>query len=288
MMENNPPLNLAELDCDLRTQLADAGVAFAELPHVLRHYAVAGAIFNKAGDLYEGDLATIRNSALQLTKAGIPLHPDTKFYFYNLLAPIHCDILAINGRYKDDVEYPKADVLAVCGVWGGEAHGLDHTVWYLRESQKKPFDSFREMYGDYSLPGVRNDRLTTISEYQREGAWPLAAHNLGIKMVVTRGPDGIDAINSGDFELPPYRTLIDTRENFAPEYSSVGGGLGILIHEDYLAAHDWKTLSARDHLLGERLAAVKGGNHFERVVEERKRADNKLLRQAIRQHIARL
>jgi hypothetical protein len=266
MSGKNNPLHSDALDAVLKSRLAEEGVVFADVPHALRDYAVAGAVFNAAGELYGADEYTIRNSAKQLSDAGIPLHPDTKFFFYNLLAPVRCDFLEVLDDWNDEIAYPASDVLLVCGIWGGRAGREGNDFHSLHSEQKKPYRDFREMYLDYSA-GFRNDRLVTISRYQRgDDAWPAAAAKIGAKIVVTRGPDGIDAINSYDFEQPPYRTLVDTREKFAAEHSTIGGGLGILAHGGYLESKGESLRAAfnKNSLLGERLEKVLRGASFER------------------------
>ena len=86
-------------------------------------------------------------------------------------------------------------------------------------------------------------------------SWPIAADTTNAKIVVTRGPDGIDALNSKDFMLGDfYRAAIHTHENFEYIGGLIGGPLGIVVHKD--AVQELKQTANRKDHLGRRILAL--------------------------------
>lgn len=218
---------------------------------VIKTVAVVGALFDSKFSLFNDDLRTIEKSFDVLHRAGIPCSPETNFRFYNLLAPIKSDFLRaalVEG------EYHKADALIVCGVWGGKSDRYSPSSFHPDQIDK-PYENFREIYWDISK-GYRHNREVSISHIQSmEGTWAQAANAIGAKVVITRGPTGIDAINSDDFLHGSfYKAAFQTKDQFEHVSATIGGSLGILVHKD--AVKDLKAVANPQDALGKRILAM--------------------------------
>ncbi len=197
----------------------------------IRSVAVVGALIDSKHTLFGDDVRTIEQTFTLLGRAGIGIDPAPSFQFYNLLAPVRSDFL--KAALEDKIA-PPADLLIVCGVWGGRSR--DYTPDRFHPDQiETPYENFQEVYWD-KFKGYRENREVSISPLQSaEGAWADAADAIGAKIVVTRGPTGIDAINSDDFlSRPFYKAAACTKDQIGYVSGIVCGPLSFLVHESAL------------------------------------------------------
>lgn len=219
----NPPFAEASLDRALARWVPPS-----DKEPLVRSVAVVGALLDSKNMLFGDDVRTIEQSFTLLGRAGIGIDPAPSFQFYNLLAPVRSDFL--KAALVDDIA-PKADLLIVCGVWGGRSR--DYTSDRFHPDQiEKPYENFQEVYWD-RFKGYRENREVSISRLQcAEGVWADAADAVGAKIVVTRGPDGIDAINSDDFlSRPFYKAAAHTKDQVGYVSGIICGSLSFLVHE---------------------------------------------------------
>lgn len=233
-------------------QSPDLQIPFRGLPgfsndeNALRDVAIVGALFDLKGNMLPDDSWTIKNTFKQLADAGIRVHTDSRFYFYNLLPPVSSDFLAINnGLLRDPIP---SDLLITCGICN--SHPGRYNTWdRMPENRKIGFTDFSNMYGDYEIfPDRYVNRATAISRFQCSEIWQKCAENIGAKIIVARG--GYDEVNSEMFEGDIFQNIIHTNENFAKEYGIIGGSLGILMKTGY--AQTLRAVFNRKSMLGAR------------------------------------
>lgn len=242
-----PPFRSEALDKDVARFHSRKG---SEEP-LVQSVAVVGALLDSRYSMHLDDLRTLEKSYDILDRAGIPRAPVPELHIYNILAPVRSDFLraALVDRLA-----PKADMLVVCGVWGG--HGdryCEHS--YSRDQIEAPYENFYEIYWD-KFKGYHENREVSISELQSyPGSWPEAANEIGAKIIMTRGPAGIDAVNSRHFLTSSfYRAAFETEEKYEYVAGNICGSIGILLHRDAVPVIQ-KSVHGRD-MLGERILSL--------------------------------
>ena len=222
-------------------------VVSGSAPPVISKITVVGGLFDKNYMLHDDDIATVKRALKVLDRAGIGIARDPRFDFYNLLAPLKSDF--IHAAWAGEPR-PEADMIVVCGIWGGRSPDME-IGRFPRHVQDSAYENFRERYKFSDLREVS----ISFGQCSPDG-WPMAAHFAGAKIVVTRGPDGMDAVNSSHFLVGEfYKAAIATGENYEYVHGSISGPLGIVVHKD--AAAELKARANPCDHLGQRILNLK-------------------------------
>lgn len=246
-----PPYSSEKLDAQLNAATNIAGNEADDAPHITRA-AIVGALLDKDYNLYHDDYKTIRRALNVLRSAHIKISSSIQFDFYNLFAPIKSDFLR---AALIDHTAPPADLVVICGIFGSRnpINVIDH----VPAPQRDEPPVFTGAYTSEFTGAYNPFRETSISFLQvSPETWPMAAHAIGAKFVVTRGPtNDTDAVTSNHFMVGDwYKVAMPTSAYFEHVSAIIDGPLGIMVRTD--ALDDIKASVYKNNPLGKRILVL--------------------------------
>jgi hypothetical protein len=233
LTETNEPYESLEFEAGLRTRF---NIAFSDEKNALRDVSIVGAVVANNHAIMCEDVSTVVSALETLNHARIPLHWQSRFYFYNLLPPVESDFLKRNYTplLPADKNPLSSDVLITCGLNASlpNSWNLYERMPAYRQVGFESVDGY--LYGDNDVfHDTHINRLTAVSRLQSPGMWMECAENIDAKFIFTRGgPD--DEISTNTFRDGPWKTLIATEEDFSKQYGmGIGGSLGVMMKDGF-------------------------------------------------------
>lgn len=177
-MDNQKPIRHDALDAKIIAVLAQYPIRFEETPDCIRDVAIVGGLLSGTA-LFPADMQRLIDILPLFSKAGIPLHPECRFWTYNRI--LQSDFLTAATGAPDERKalHPQQIDLVLCS--------------YIFDNIPGSCE-----YGEIdSATGVSPDHL-------KKNVWADSAINLGARFAVTCGSihevNAAHFIEAGDFE----------------------------------------------------------------------------------------
>jgi hypothetical protein len=156
-MYNKMPFNNAALDQKTHDLLAHHIVRFEDTPDCIRDVAVVGGVVTN-GELLHSDVQRLADILHLLSQAGIPVHPNCRFWVYNLSMQSDFLSAAAPSPAERSVLHPEHIDLILCS--------------YIYDGDPSPDPE----------PG-----MAVSQHHLKKNIWAQSALNLGARFIVTCG-----------------------------------------------------------------------------------------------------